>query len=71
MMIMNLHELENFRVSQIVVTFYGNNNWSYLVRSFAPLTIFYRFHSSVCLADIWTNTYSVKIDDPGVNLKEN
>ncbi|CAJ0575687.1 unnamed protein product, partial [Mesorhabditis spiculigera] len=33
-------------VSEIIIDFYGKRSWVYLVRSFSPLTIFYRFHSS-------------------------
>lgn len=61
MFIMNLFEAEKFGVSKIVLNFYGSQNWIYLVRSFSPLTIFYRFHSSVMLAEIWRNVYAEKI----------
>ncbi|KAL3101837.1 hypothetical protein niasHS_003246 [Heterodera schachtii] len=60
MFLMNLLEAEKAGVSDTVVNFYGKRNWVFLVRSFSPLTIFYRFHSSVCLAEIWKSTYSWK-----------
>ena len=69
MMISRFYELEYFGASHIVTKFYGNKFWGFIVGSFVSLTFFYRFHSSVCLADIWTNTYSEKIDEPGVKLK--
>ncbi|KAK6023072.1 hypothetical protein OSTOST_11205, partial [Ostertagia ostertagi] len=40
--------------------FYGKRSWVFLVRSFSPLTIFYRFHSSVCLAEIWKNVVALR-----------
>uniref|UniRef100_A0AC35GNJ0 Gustatory receptor n=1 Tax=Panagrolaimus sp. PS1159 TaxID=55785 RepID=A0AC35GNJ0_9BILA len=58
--IMNLFESDKVGTSEIVVDFYGKQNWVFLVRTFSPLTVFYRFHSSVCLAEIWKNTYTLK-----------
>uniref|UniRef100_A0A915LGM8 Uncharacterized protein n=2 Tax=Meloidogyne TaxID=189290 RepID=A0A915LGM8_MELJA len=60
MFLMNLLEAEKAGVSETVVNFYGKRSWVFLVRSFSPLTIFYRFHSSVCLAEVWKTTYSWK-----------
>uniref|UniRef100_A0A915DGW8 Otopetrin n=1 Tax=Ditylenchus dipsaci TaxID=166011 RepID=A0A915DGW8_9BILA len=60
MFLMNLLEAEKAGVSETVINFYGKKSWVFLVRSFSPLTIFYRFHSSVCLAEIWKNAYSWK-----------
>lgn len=34
--------------------------YTVLVSAVAPLTVFYRFHSSVCLAEIWKHCYSIK-----------
>ncbi|CEF63987.1 Otopetrin family-containing protein [Strongyloides ratti] len=36
-------------------------NYLSLVYAVSPLVIFYRFHSSVCLAEIWKHCYSEKI----------
>uniref|UniRef100_A0AC34F309 Uncharacterized protein n=1 Tax=Panagrolaimus sp. ES5 TaxID=591445 RepID=A0AC34F309_9BILA len=58
--IMNLFESDKVGTSEAVVNFYGKENWVFLVRTFSPLTIFYRFHSSVCLAEIWKSTYATK-----------
>ncbi|CAI5447812.1 unnamed protein product [Caenorhabditis angaria] len=57
---MNLFESEKAGVSEIIINFYGKRSWVFLVRSFSPLTIFYRFHSSVCFAEIWKNVYASK-----------
>ncbi|PAV56885.1 hypothetical protein WR25_20683 isoform D [Diploscapter pachys] len=34
--------------------------YTYIIYSVAPLLVFYRFHSSVCFAEIWKLTYSGK-----------
>ena len=60
MFLMNLFESEKAGISETVVNFYGKKSWVFLVRSFSPLTIFYRFHSSVCLAEVWKNAYAWK-----------
>lgn len=38
-------------------TFYGKVAWSILGHVCLPLIMFYRFHSSVCFADIWDAAY--------------
>uniref|UniRef100_A0A183F6H3 RSN1_7TM domain-containing protein n=1 Tax=Heligmosomoides polygyrus TaxID=6339 RepID=A0A183F6H3_HELPZ len=58
--LMNLFESEKPGISESIIDFYGKRSWVFLVRSFSPLTIFYRFHSSVCLAEIWKNVYANK-----------
>ncbi|EFO89124.1 CRE-OTPL-1 protein [Caenorhabditis remanei] len=57
---MNLFESEKAGVSEVIIEYYGKRSWVFLVRSFSPLTIFYRFHSSVCFAEIWKNVYASK-----------
>jgi hypothetical protein len=42
-----------------MIEFYGANTWAFVVRSCSPLIIFYRFHSSVCFAEIWKEAYGV------------
>ncbi|KAG5667274.1 hypothetical protein PVAND_015261 [Polypedilum vanderplanki] len=37
--------------------FYGDRLWSILNHLSLPLIMFYRFHSSVCLVDIWKHSY--------------
>ncbi|CAD6192656.1 unnamed protein product [Caenorhabditis auriculariae] len=63
---MNLFESEKAGVSEIIINYYGKRSWVFLVRSFSPLTIFYRFHSSVCFAEIWKNVYATKSINGGV-----
>ena len=54
-----MNVLEPLRADANPVTrqFYGFLPWSVLTHVTSPLTIFYRFHSTVCLANIWKNAY--------------
>jgi len=45
------------KLSPLQSQFYNMNTWSIVHGFTAPLAIFYRFHSSVCLADIWHEVY--------------
>uniref|UniRef100_A0A0K8TBB5 Otopetrin-3 n=1 Tax=Lygus hesperus TaxID=30085 RepID=A0A0K8TBB5_LYGHE len=38
-------------------TYYGQFLWSSITHLTFPLTMFYRFHSSVCMVDIWKSAY--------------
>ena len=40
--------------------FYGYLAWSIISHLCVPLVIFFRFHSTVCLSDIWINAYTLK-----------
>ncbi|XP_055333261.1 proton channel OtopLc-like isoform X2 [Paramacrobiotus metropolitanus] len=40
--------------------FYGSWSWTIIMNISMPLTIFYRFHSSVCLSEIWKRAWKVK-----------
>ncbi|CEF59533.1 Otopetrin family-containing protein [Strongyloides ratti] len=60
MFIMNMLETGHVGASEEIINFYGKYSWIVLVRSFSPLTIFYRFHSAVCFVEIWKNVYSNK-----------
>ncbi|KAF2364347.1 Otopetrin [Trinorchestia longiramus] len=42
--------------------FYGKNLWTLLSHLTLPLALFYRFHSSVCLADMWKASYEPESD---------
>ncbi|CAL1288444.1 unnamed protein product [Larinioides sclopetarius] len=37
--------------------FFGEFVWMFVTHTCLPLMLFYRFHSSVCLADIWKSAY--------------
>ncbi|XP_076344781.1 proton channel OtopLc-like isoform X2 [Tachypleus tridentatus] len=40
--------------------FYGFWAWTIITHVTTPLTIFFRFHSTVCLCDIWKRSYKVR-----------
>ncbi|GAU92825.1 hypothetical protein RvY_04857 [Ramazzottius varieornatus] len=42
------------------LTFYGTAAWTMITRASMPLMIFYRFHSSVCLSEVWKSAYKCK-----------
>jgi len=42
--------------------FYGKNLWTMISHLTLPLALFYRFHSSVCLADIWKSAYEPELE---------
>ncbi|XP_066948299.1 proton channel OtopLc-like [Macrobrachium rosenbergii] len=41
----------------LLYNFYGKEVWTAVSHLTLPLSLFYRFHSSVCLADIWKDAY--------------
>ncbi|XP_023218358.1 otopetrin-2-like isoform X2 [Centruroides sculpturatus] len=46
----------------VQMNFYGFWAWTIITHVTTPLTIFFRFHSTVCLCDIWKRTYKLKPD---------
>lgn len=40
--------------------FYGNWSWTIITHVSMPLAIFYRFHSTICLFEIWKSTYKIR-----------
>ncbi|XP_053678029.1 proton channel OtopLc [Anopheles nili] len=51
----------SFRPSHL--TFFGTWAWTVITHVSMPLAIFYRFHSTICLFEVWKSTYKVKITD--------
>lgn len=47
-----------FRRSHLI--FYGEWSWTIITHVSMPLAIFYRFHSTICLFEIWKTTYKVR-----------
>ena len=45
------------RLNPSQVAYYNVETWAIIQAFTSPLSIFYRFHSSVCLADIWQEVY--------------
>ena len=42
--------------------FYGVWQWAIITNISTPLAIFYRYHSTVCLCEIWKRCYKVRDD---------
>ncbi|XP_054156603.1 proton channel OtopLc-like [Oppia nitens] len=58
----SINTLETRRADSnpVQMHFYGFWAWTIITHVTMPLTIFYRFHSTVCLCDIWKRTYKMK-----------
>ena len=54
-------EVPRTRANPLAVDFYGTLAWAIITHVTAPLAVFYRFHSTVCLATIWKNAYKQKL----------
>ncbi|OWA53128.1 hypothetical protein BV898_17561 [Hypsibius exemplaris] len=50
-------EIKRSETNPSQMLFYGEFEWSIISHLSVPLTIFYRFHSSVCLVNIWHSAY--------------
>ncbi|XP_044749510.1 proton channel OtopLc isoform X2 [Coccinella septempunctata] len=42
------------------IAFFGDWAWTIITHISMPLAIFYRFHSTICLFEIWKNAYKLK-----------
>lgn len=60
MFLINTFETQKAGSNPLMSEFYGESIWTVIVYSTVPLSIFYRFHSTVCLAEIWKHAYRVK-----------
>ena len=60
MWIINTFELKAAPYSMVHREYYGLLPWIIIMHLCLPLTIFFRFHSSIMLADTWLETYSPK-----------
>ncbi|XP_065090977.1 proton channel OtopLc-like [Ochlerotatus camptorhynchus] len=45
-----------------LMAFYGIWAWTIITHISMPLAIFYRFHSTICLFEVWKNTYKVRYE---------
>lgn len=55
--IVNTFELKSVEHYYAQRKYYGHIIWMFVGHITLPLMLFYRFHSSVCLADIWKSAY--------------
>ena len=50
-------ELKTSGYSELRKAYYGEDFYTVISHTTMPLVIFYRFHSSVALVDIWSSAY--------------
>lgn len=55
--ILNTFELKSVDKHQSPQQYFGKFNWMIISHTTLPLMLLYRFHSSVCLSDIWKSAY--------------
>lgn len=55
--IMETFEIKSESIRSEYYDFYGKVFWSIVGHMCLPLKMFYRFHSSVCIVDIWKFAY--------------
>ncbi|ULT82941.1 hypothetical protein L5515_018145 [Caenorhabditis briggsae] len=55
--LMNVFEAQKAGINDEMISMYGSYYWAIIVRGCSPLTIFYRFHSSACFAEVWKKTF--------------
>ncbi|CAF1217203.1 unnamed protein product [Rotaria sordida] len=58
------------RLNPIQTAYYDAGTWAIIQAFTSPLSIFYRFHSSVCLADIWQEVYGDSENHNGIKPRE-
>lgn len=54
-----IKEHASFRPSHL--EFFGKWGWTIITHISMPLAIFYRFHSTICLFDVWKSVYKSKV----------
>ncbi|KAI1289438.1 Proton channel OTOP1 [Halotydeus destructor] len=60
MWLINTLETRRADSNPVQMHFYGFWAWTIITHVTTPLTIFYRFHSTVCLCDIWKRVYKLR-----------
>lgn len=68
MFLINTFETQKAGANPLMHEFYGKGIWTVIVHSTTPLSIFYRFHSTVCLAEIWKQAYRIKEGGSSLSL---
>ena len=48
---------KRYTTNKYLIDYFGPLKWSIINTISSPIAIFYRFHSSVCLSDIWYGLY--------------
>ena len=55
---------KRFDTKDFLIDHFGILKWSIINAFSSPIAIFYRFHSSVCLSDIWYGLYYGEYEEP-------
>ena len=62
MWLINSFEMKEALIIKPMLTFYGPVPWTIILYLALPLAVFFRFHSVVCLSDIWVEAYPMKFN---------
>lgn len=60
--LLNTFEVLKVEANPVQEQFYGRLSWTIITHICTPLMIFYRFHSTVCLSEVWKRAYKPKKD---------
>lgn len=63
--VVNTFEVKKADSIEINYSHYGYLSWSIISHMSIPLLIFYRFHSTVCLSEIWIKAYDINMRKNG------
>ncbi|KRY92867.1 hypothetical protein T4D_9506 [Trichinella pseudospiralis] len=61
--LINTFQAEKATLNSYTADVYNSRLWTVVLHSTIPLRTFFRFHSSVCLAEMWTTLYRQDFDD--------
>lgn len=61
---------KRFDTKPYLIEHFGILKWSIINAFSSPIAIFYRFHSSVCLSDIWYGLYYGEYEEPEANEED-
>ncbi|KAL3314425.1 hypothetical protein Ciccas_006956 [Cichlidogyrus casuarinus] len=62
MWVVNIFEVKRAGQKGLHKDYFGDIVWAIIINISLPLIIFFRFHSTVCLSDIWTHAYKFAHD---------
>ncbi|CAH8866697.1 unnamed protein product [Trichobilharzia szidati] len=62
MWFVNTFEVKRADNHSIHINYYSSMAWRIITHIALPLIVFFRFHSTVCLSDIWANAYRFRTD---------
>lgn len=60
MWFVNTFEVKRADNNSIHINYYNEMTWKIITHISLPMIVFFRFHSTVCLSDIWANAYTFR-----------